>query len=148
MARSEATTVEEYLAELPDERAELVREVRRLLLDHLPDGLQETISFGMISYEIPLDRYPDTYNGQPLVYVALAGHTAKVSLHLHGVYASEDVAQRFRDAYAVADMKLDMGKSCVRFSRLEQLNREAVVEAITAVDVDDYIALYEASRQR
>lgn len=144
--RSTATTVDEYLAELPEERAEVVREVRQLVLDHLPDGIVESMNFGMIAYEIPLERYPDTYNGQPLMYAALGANKNNFSLHLHGVYASDHVAQALRDAYAAAGKKLDMGKSCVRFKRVDQLAVTAITEAIEAVSVDDYIALYEASR--
>ena len=146
MARSGAATVEEYLAELPSERAEVVRHVRRLVLEHLPDGIEESMNFGMIAYEIPLERYPDTYNGQPLMYAALAANKNNFSLHLHGAYASSDVAQRLRDAYEDAGMKLDMGKSCIRFTRADQLHEAAITDAITSVDADAYIELYEASR--
>jgi hypothetical protein len=72
MARSSATTVEAYLAELPDDRRDTVAAVRQVVLDHLPEGYQERMNWGMISYEVPLERYPETYNGQPLMYAALA----------------------------------------------------------------------------
>ncbi|MFK7919270.1 MAG: DUF1801 domain-containing protein [Ilumatobacter sp.] len=143
---SSAATVEEYLAELPEERREVVEHVRQLVLDNLPDGLEESMNFGMISYEIPLDRYPDTYNKQPLMYAALTANKNNYSLYLHGVYASGTAEQRLRDAYAAADTKLDMGKSCLRFKRVDQLVREAIAGAISEVSVDDFIALYEASR--
>lgn len=143
---SAAATVEEYLAELPDERREVVERVRQLVLDNLPDGIEETMNFGMIAYEIPLERYPETYNKQPLMYAALAANKNNFSLHLHSVYASDAVEQRLRDGYAEADTKLDMGKSCVRFKRVDQLVVDAIAEAITSVSVDDYIELYEASR--
>lgn len=146
MVSSAATTVEDYLAELPAERAAVLEEVRELVLSALPDGVEETMNFGMISYEIPLERYPDTYNGQPLMFASLAAQKHHYSLYLHGVYASEDAATQLADAYAEADMKLDMGKSCVRFKRLDQLLPDAIAGAIGAVSVDDYIALYEASR--
>lgn len=143
---SAAVTVEEFLAELPPERRGVVEQVRQLVLDALPEGLVETMNFGMIAYEIPLDRYPDTYNNQPLMYAALAANKNNFSLHLHGAYASEAVTKRLQAAYAEADMKLDMGKSCVRFKTFDQLAVDAVTEAIASVSVDDYIELYEASR--
>lgn len=146
MARSTATTVEEFLAELPDDRREVIEQVRQLVIEHVPDGVEESMSFGMIAYEIPLERYPDTYNKAPLMYAALGANKNNYSLHLHGVYASSEVEQQLRDAYAAADMKLDMGKSCVRFKRVDQLVVDAIAEAITSVSVDDYIELYEASR--
>lgn len=144
--KSAASTVEEYLVALPDERADVVREVRQLVLDHLPDGIVESMNFGMIAYEIPLDRYADTYNGQPLMYAALAANKNNFALHLHGVDASDTVAKALRDAYESAGMKLDMGKSCVRFKRVDQLAVDAIADAIESVGVDDYIELYEASR--
>ena len=146
MVRSAAATVEEYLAELPPERAEIVAAVRDLVLANLPDGVEETMNFGMISYEVPLERYPETYNGQPLMFAALAAQKHHFALYLHSVYASEAVEQQLRKEYAAADMKLDVGRSCVRFKRLDQLVPEALGGAIGAVTVDEFIDLYEAGR--
>jgi len=143
---SAATTVEEYLAELPPERATVVEHVRQLVLASLPDGVVETMNWGMIAYEIPLERYPDTYNGKPLMYAALAAQKHHYALYLHSVYSSADVADRLQRAYDDAGMKLDVGKSCVRFERLDQLLPAAVADAIGAVTVDEYIRLYESAR--
>jgi hypothetical protein len=148
MTRSAAVSVEEYLAELPPDRAAVISDVRELVLDNLPDGVEESMNFGMIAYEIPLSRYPDTYNGQPLMFVALAAQKNHYALYLHGVYSSEPIAERLRDAYAEAGMKLDMGKSCVRFRRPEQLLTSAIADAIGAVTVEGFIDLYESARQR
>jgi hypothetical protein len=148
MVQSKAETVEEYVAELPPERAAVIETVRELVLDNLPEGVEETMNFGMISYEIPLERYPETYNGQPLMYVALAAQKHHYALYLHSVYADEDVADALGAAYREAGVKLDAGRSCVRFKRLDQLVPSAVAEAISATSVDEYIALYEASRTR
>lgn len=148
MASSSAANVTEYVAELPSDRATVIEEVRELLLGAMPTGVEESMNFGMIAYEIPLERYPETYNGQPLMFAGLAAQKRHYSIYLHGVYASDSVEQRLRDAYAEADMKLDMGKSCVRFTRLDQLLPHAIAAAISAVSVDDYIELYEASRSR
>lgn len=148
MASSAAATVEEYLAELPDERAELVQEVRELVLANLPDGVEEAMNWGMIAYQIPLERYPDTYNGQPLLYAALAAQKHHYALHLHSVYSSPEVADRLQRAYDDAGVKLDVGKSCVRFTRLDQLVPDAVADAIGAVTVDEFIDRHEAARTR
>ena len=147
MVQSKAETVEEYLAELPPERAAVVEELRDLVLANLPDGVEEATNFGMISYEIPLSRYPDTYNGQPLMYAALAAQKHHYALYLHSVYADEEVESALRDAYREAGIKLDAGRSCVRFKRLEQLLPSAVAEAIAAITVDDFITRYESSRR-
>ncbi len=148
MVQSAAANVEEYLAELPPERAEVVEQVRQLVLDHLPDGVEETMNWGMICYEIPLERYPETYNGKPLMYAGLAAQKHHYALYLHSVYSSEEVEQALRDAYADAGKKLDVGKSCVRFKRLDQLVPDALADAIGAVTVDEYIERYEAARRR
>jgi hypothetical protein len=148
MVSSAAATVEEYLAELPPERAEVIEHVRRLVLDNLPEGVVETMNWGMISYEIPLDRYPDTYNGQPLMYAALAAQKRHFALYLYSVYAFDEVAEELARAYADAGVKLDVGRSCVRFTRLDQFLDEPIAAAIRAVTVDEYIERYEGVRAR
>ncbi len=148
MVQSAAANVEDYLAELPPERAAVISDVRQLVLDNLPDGVEESMNFGMIAYEIPLDRYPDTYNGHPLMYAALAAQKNYYALYLHSVYSSEPISERLQRAYEEAGMKLDMGKSCVRFRRPEQLLTSAIADAVGAVTVDGYIELYESARKR
>lgn len=147
MVSSTATTVQRYLAELPPARAEVVGTVRRTILDHLPDGFDEAMNWGMITYELPLSRYPDTYNGQPLAIAGLAAQVRHYSLYLNGVYMSPALTQQLRDAYAAAGTKLDMGKSCVRFRNLEGIELDAIGDVIAAVTPDDLIAMYEASRR-
>jgi hypothetical protein len=148
MATSAATTVEEYLAELPPERREAIEAVRAVILEHLPEGFREEMTFGMIGYVIPLERYPETYNRQPLGLAALASQKNYMSLYLHGLYADEEALEGFLEAYRATGKRLDIGKSCVRFRKLEDLPLDVVADAIAAVPVDDYIALYEASRRR
>lgn len=142
--RSEAPTVDEYLAELPPERREVVEAVRALVLEHLPEGYQESMNWGMISYEIPLERYPDTYNGQPLGIVALAAQKNHYALYLHGVYMSPELTRRLEDGYQAAGKKLDMGKACLRFKRLDQVEAETLGAVLEALPPDDYIAMHEA----
>jgi uncharacterized protein YdhG (YjbR/CyaY superfamily) len=144
--QSRAETVEDYLAELPTERAAVIEEVRDLVLANLPDG-EEAMHVGVISYEIPLSRYTHTYNGQPLMYAAVAAQKHHYALYLHSVYADEEVESALRDAYREAGIKLDAGRSCVRFKRLDQLLPAAVAAAIAAITVDDFITRYESSRR-
>ncbi len=147
MASSKATTVEDYLAELAPERREVVTAVRQLILRHLPEGYRETMNWGMISYEIPLERYPNTYNKQPLGYVALAAQKNYYSLYLLGVYADSEQEVRLKDEFQQAGKKLDMGKSCVRFRKLDDLALDAIAHTIAATTPEEYIAHYEASRK-
>jgi len=137
--RSEAETVDAYLAELPDDRRAAIEEVRATILANLPDGYEEAMNWGMITYQVPLDTYPDTYNGQPLMYAGLASQKNHMAVYLSAVYADEDTRDTFLDAYRASGKKLDMGKSCVRFKRLDDLPVELIGETIGAVEVADFV---------
>lgn len=146
MVSSAATTVEDYLAELPDERRAVVAQVRNLVNDHLPDGYEECMQYGMISWVVPLERYPTPYNKQPLAVVSLAAQKNAYSLYLLGLYADEARAQDFRDRWTASGRRLDMGKSCLRFRKVEDLDDELLAEAVAGVGVDEYVAAAEAAR--
>ncbi|MEX2431127.1 MAG: DUF1801 domain-containing protein [Dehalococcoidia bacterium] len=145
--RAKAQTVDEYLAELPPDRREAMAAVRQTILDHLPAGYEEMMEYGMIGYAIPLERYPKTYNGHPLGYVALAcqkNYMALYPMHLYG----DAEAEWFRARYQASGKKLDMGKACLRFKRLEDLPLDVIGEAIALTPPDEYIRKHEASRIR
>ena len=146
MARSEAKTVEEYLNELTDDRRETVEAVRDVVNSNLPDGYEETVQFGMISYVVPLERYPKTYNRQALQYAALASQKNYVSLYLMNVYGNEETERWFVDRYRASGKRLDMGKACVRFKSIDDLPLDLIGETIARTPVDDFIALYEKAR--
>ena len=97
--RSDATSVEEYIDTLPDDRADAIERVRETILANLPDGYVETMGWGMIAYVVPKERYPDTYNGQPLMYAALASQKNHMAVYLTGVYTDEGDRTAFEDAY-------------------------------------------------
>ena len=146
MAQSKAATVAQYLSELPPERAAVVSTVRELVNDHLPPGFDETMRWGMISWEVPLERYPVTYNGHPLSVVSLAAQKQYTSLYLMCVYIDPDGERHLRDAYAAAGVRLDFGKSCLRFKSLDRLVPEAVIAILERSSVDALIGAYEAAR--
>lgn len=146
MVQSRAVTVSQYLVALPPERRNIIEQVRAVIVEHLPNGVEERMGFGMISYEIPLARYPKTYNGKPLVYAALAAQKRYYSIYLMSAYADSDVEQQLREDFDRAGKKLDMGKCCVRFRSLEDLPLEAIGRAVAATSVESYLALYERSR--
>ncbi len=146
MARSRATTVEAYLAELPDDRRAVIAPLRDLIVRHLPPGYVETMNWGMISYEVPLARHPDTYNGQPLGYAALAAQKHGGSLYLMSVYAGSAREQSLRVAFREARQKLDLGKSCLRFKRLEDLPLDAIAALIASTPVETFVVEHEAAR--
>ena len=146
--RSDALTVDEYLAELPPERRDAIAAVRRTALDSLPDGYCETMDFGMISYVIPLEDYPKTYNKHPLMLAAIASQKRYMAVYLNNIYSSADTARWFLDAYHASGKKLDMGKSCVRFKTLDDLPLALIGRAIARTPAYEFIALYEASRRK
>ena len=146
MARSEASTVEEYLAELPPERREAMSAVRDVALANLPDGYAEAMNWGMISWEVPLERYPNTYNKQPLMYAALASQKNYMSLYLMSVYSQDDDKAWFEERFKASGKKLNMGKACVRFKTLNDLPMDLIAETIASTPVDAYIRRCEAAR--
>ena len=141
-------SVDEYLASLADDRREALSAVRRVILEHLPDGFVERIQYGLPSYVVPLERYPDTYNGHPLTIASLASQKRYMALYLMGVYGDEGIAAWFRARWAETGKKLDMGKSCVRFRRLDDLPLDVVGGAIGRLSVAEFLAAYERSRAK
>jgi uncharacterized protein YdhG (YjbR/CyaY superfamily) len=146
MVTSAAATVDAYLAELPPERREVAAALRALIRRHLPAGYAEAMTWGMPTYEVPLARYPDTYNKKPLAYVGFAAQKQKYSLYLMGVYADSVQERSLREAAAAMGTTLDMGKCCLRFASLDRLPQEAIGKLIASLSVDDFIAMHEAAR--
>jgi hypothetical protein len=146
--RSNAPTVEEYLEALPPERREAISTIRDVINDHLPEGYVEQMEWGMVSWVIPLEEYPDTYNKRPLSYISLASQKNHMAVYLMGLYSEGPEESWFRRQYADRGMKLDMGKSCVRFKDLDEVPLDILGEAVAKVPAGEFIARYEASRKR
>jgi hypothetical protein len=144
---SRATTVAQYLRELPPERRRIIAAVRAVIRRNLPAGYQEAVGWGMIVYCVPLSLYPDTYNGQPMMYAALASQKNYCTVHLMAVYASPERLAALKDGFQKAGKKLDMGKACIRFRRLEDLPLEVIGAAIASVPLVRFKAYYEAARK-
>lgn len=141
-------TVAQYVAGLPPDRRSIVRKLRALLNRRIPEGYRESFLFGAITWAIPLERFPDTYNGQPLCYVALASKKNHLSLYLMGVYGEPARRKKLEAAFQKAGKKLDMGKGCVRFRNLDDLPLDVIGEAVAEVTPEKYIARYETSRAK
>jgi hypothetical protein len=148
MATSGAKTVAEYLAGLPHDRREVVSGARALVRKHLPKGYQETMGFGMIAWGVPLSKYPDTYNGQPLCYVALAAQKNFCTLYLMAAYGDPKQYAWLKGEFEKAGKKFDMGKSCLHFKTLDDLVPEAVGRVIAGTTPAQLIKAYEASRKK
>jgi hypothetical protein len=146
MVNTDAATPEDYLASLPPGRREALAAVRDVIRQNLPKGFEEGMQFGMIGYYVPLDRFPDTYNGQPLGLAALASQKNHMALYLNNVYGDPETERRFRERYAASGKKLNMGKSCVRFTRLDALPLEVIGRTIAETDLDAFLERYQAVR--
>jgi hypothetical protein len=142
---SDATTAREYVAALPEERRAAIEAVRRCVNGSLPRGYREGVGYGMITWSVPLAAYPDTYNGQPLLYAALASQKQYMALYLMCVYGDDSRLRQFRAAFAAAGKRLDMGKSCVRFRSLDELHLPAIAAAIGSVPMRAYVAFAQAA---
>jgi Domain of unknown function (DU1801) len=146
LATSTAATPDEYVASLPEDRQEIVGAIRDVIRRNLPDGYAEGMAFGMIGWYVPLERFGNTYNGQPLGLVGLASQKEYVSLYLNSVYGDRATEAWFRERWAASGKSLNMGKSCVRFRRLEDVPLDVIGETIARADLDAYLAHYETAR--
>jgi len=146
MASSKATTVNAYLKELPPDRRETISTVRDVVVQHLPKGYEESMVWGMITYGIPLATYPDTYNGSPLSYCGLAMQKRHNALYLMGLYSDTEQERQFRERWTADGHKLDMGKSCLRFTRVDALRLDIVEELVRSTSPDALIAQHERAR--
>ena len=143
---SDARTPDEYIASLPEGRRETVAAVRDVVRRNLPDGFEEGMQYGMIGWYVPLERFPDTYNGQPLGLAGLASNKNSISLHLNAVYGDPKTEAWFRRRFEESGKRLDMGKSCVRFKRLDELPLDVIGETVARVDLDSFLAHYSEAR--
>ncbi|MGH6960877.1 MAG: DUF1801 domain-containing protein [Dongiaceae bacterium] len=151
MVSSKVSTVSEYFAELPPERRAAIAAVRKVIRGALPGGYAETMQYGMIGYVVPLTRYPAGYLGDgktPLPYVALASQKNHMAVYLMNVCGDRATAAWFRARWKASGKKLDMGKSCLRFKRLEDLPLPLIGEVAGRTSVETTIEQYERARKR
>ena len=146
IVRDPVSSVAAFIASLPPDRRSEVERVRRVIKKHLPAGYVETMTKGMIVYEVPLAVYPDTFNGHALWYVALASERSYLSLHLMSAYGSPALAKRLKDGFAAAGKKLDMGKACIHFKRADDLALDTVGEIVAAVPLETWVSIAKGAR--
>jgi len=148
---SNAKTVEDYLEGLPEERRAALSAVRKVILANLPAGYQEGMQYGMIGYVVPHSLYPAGYHcnpAEPLTYASLGSQKNHMAIYLCTVYGDAKTEQWFRKAYQAAGKKLDMGKACVRFKKLEDLPLNVIGQVIARTPVKNYVAAVEAALRR
>ena len=146
--KSSATIVEEYLKELTPERRIAIETVRKVILDNLPPGYEEAMNWGMIAYQVPLATYPDTYNGQPLMYAALASQKKHMAVYLTAIYLDDGARERFEADYLQTGKRMDAGKSCVRLRKLDDVPLELIGRAISYMEMAEFVSRMKALRSR
>lgn len=146
--KSNAKSVEEYLSQLPYGQGEALGRVREIICKNLPEGVEEALDFGMIVYSIPLSTFPGTYNGKPLMVAGLAAQKNYMAVYLMSVYGDRKTKEWFEDAWGKSGKKRDMGKSCIRFKKLEDLPLNVLGEAIGRVSVREFLAKYKAVHKK
>lgn len=144
---SAATTPEEYINSLSKEQGQPIKKLRETILENLPKGFEEVMSYGMIGYVVPQSRYPQGYHSDPktpLPFVCLAAQKNHITLYHMGVYAIPKVLSWFKSEYSKrSSTKLDMGKSCIRFKRPENIPYDLIGELMQKISVEEWIRIYE-----
>ncbi|MDO5979229.1 DUF1801 domain-containing protein [Flavivirga spongiicola] len=145
--QSKATSPQQYLDELPEDRKEPIHKLRQQILDNLPEGIEEQMNYGMLGYVIPHAVYPDGYHCDPklpLPFMNLASQKNFVAVYSMVLYAKKEVMDWFTSEYTKqCKYKLDMGKSCIRFKRMHDIPFELIGELASKVSADEWIDIYE-----
>ena len=147
--QSKALTPSDYIAELPEDRKKVMEQLRKTITDNLPEGFQEGMGYGMLGYAVPHSIYPKGYHcnpKDPLPFMGLASQKNFIAFYHMGVYADKNLYDWFVAEYAKrCKYKLDMGKSCVRFKKLDDIPYDLIAELVQKISVQDWIALYESA---
>lgn len=144
----DAASPDDYVAGLPEDRRADVEAVLAAVRDNIRPGFSETMAFGMVGWVVPLQTYPDTYNGSPLSYCGLAMQKRHNALYLMCLYADPEVEADFRRRWEAGGRRLDMGRSCLRYRRAADLDMDLVAEAVARFDADEFLGVYERARAR
>ncbi|PHR70586.1 MAG: hypothetical protein COA67_08145 [Lutibacter sp.] len=138
---------EDYISKIPEDRIPYFKKLRQTILDNIPKGFEEQMSYGMIGYVVPKSTYPDGYHcdtSLPLPFANIASQKNFIALYHSGIYASPEILEWFVGEYPKhCKRKLDMGKSCVRFKKTEEIPFELIAELMQKTTVDSWITLYE-----
>lgn len=147
--QSKATSVEAYLAELPEERKIPMEQLRNVILKNIPSGFKEGMGYGMMGYVVPHDLYPAGYHCDPklpLPFAGIASQKNNISFYHMGIYADSELLEWFVNEYPKhCKTKLDMGKSCIRFKKMDQIPYDLIGELMQKITVEKWIKMYETT---
>ncbi len=142
------TTIQEYLNLLLPDRRQAIEKVRQVVLNNLPKGYQEVFEWGMLSYVVPLSVYPDTYNKKPYMYAALGNQKNYMALYLMAPYNTPSLKDKLKSDFTEAGKKLNMGASCIRFKKLEDLPLDVIGKNIASIPMQEHIAFAKSLREK
>ena len=144
-----ASSPEDYISQLPEDRIPAMNKLRQTIQKNLPKGFEETMSYGMIAFAVPHTVYPDGYHckpEEPLPFINIASQKNFVAFYHMGLYANPDMLEWFQAEYPKhSKRKLDMGKSCVRFKKMDDIPYDLLGELVKKISVDDWIETYETN---
>ena len=144
---SKAVTVKEYIEQLPDDRKKAISELRKVILKNIPKGFSEQMSYGMIGYVIPHSMYPDGYHCNPelpLPFLNLASQKNFIAVYHMGLYADKKLLEWFTKEYPKhIKTKLDIGKSCMRFKKMDEIPYQLIGELVKKMTPKEWITIYE-----
>lgn len=147
--QSSAKTVEEYISQVPEIQREAILQLRKAILENIPEGFSEEMSYGMIGYVVPYSLYPKGYHCKPklpLPFLNLAAQKNFIALYHMGIYANPELLKWFIEEFTKhSKLKLDMGKGCIRFKNVKKIPYALIGELVTKIEVDDWISLYEST---
>lgn len=150
--RIEAKSPEDYISKLLEDRRDVIKKLRKTVLNNLPDGFSEEMSYGMIGYVVPKSIYPDGYHCDPklpLPFMSMASQKNFVAFYHMGLYAKQELHDWFVDEYPNhAKYKLDMGKSCIRFKRMDDIPFDLIGELVRKMSAQEWIDIYETNLKR
>lgn len=149
--QSKATTPEEYIDSLPEDRKKIITQLRKTIIKNLPKGFKEGMSYGMLGYAVPHALYPKGYHTdptQPLPFISIASQKNHIALYHMGLYGGEYLVWFQKEWKKHTDKKLDMGKSCIRFKKPEDVPLDLIAELCTKITPQDWIAVYEKNLKR
>jgi uncharacterized protein YdhG (YjbR/CyaY superfamily) len=147
--QSKAITVDEYIKDLPEDRKEVIEKIRKVISDNLPKGFEETISYGMLGYVVPHSIYPKGYHcntNLPLPFINIASQKNFIALYHMGIYAEPVLLDWFVSEFPKhSKSKLDMGKSCIRFKKINDIPYELIGQLASKMTTEDWINKYESA---
>lgn len=149
---TKANTIDQYIADLPEDRQKTVEELRKVINKNIPKGFHEEMNYGMIGYVVPHSLYPDGYHCDPklpLPFLAMASQKNSINIYHMGIYADPALLKWFTTEFPKhSTKKLDMGKSCIRFKKAEDIPFKLIGELVSKMSVKDWIAMYEKNYKK